>query len=172
MNDDTTVTIDTTNDTDTTVNDSLNAEEKLSALEEQNKKLYARAKKAEGFVQDSSGNWVKKETKVQANISESTNNSTKPSDKNKADEFKIYRQGYTEAEIDLIMHNGGMRAIADDKSPLALGLKVAREQRLAEEAAGQVSNKSSQSEVERKYTPEQMRNMKPDELAKLIGFAN
>ncbi len=146
------------------------AEERIAALEETNKKLYARTKTAEGFVQDSSGSWVKKE-KPQAIISEAPV-STKPSDILKADEFKLYRQGYTESEIDLIMHNGGMKAIADEKSPLSLGLKIAREQRTAEEAAGFTSDKSGQSEVERKYTPEQMRNMKPDELASLIGYAN
>lgn len=146
------------------------AEAKLAALEESNKKLYARAKKAEGFIQDSDGSWVKKEApKPQANISE--REPTKPSDILKADELKLYRQGYTETEIDLIMHNGGMKALADEKSPLALGLKVAREQRSAEEASGQVSDKSGQSEIERKYTPEQMRNMKKEDLAALIGFA-
>jgi len=170
MNDETNVNGDTLNITDETVNASSTAEERLAALEEQNKKLYARAKKAEGFIQDSEGNWVKKETKSQATISETV--STKPSDILKADEFKLYRQGYTEEEIDLIMHNGGLKALANDKSPLVLGLRTAREQRAAEEAAGKVSDKSSQSEVERKYTPEQMRNMKPEELAKLIGFAN
>lgn len=149
----------------------ITAEDKLLALEEQNKKLYARAKKAEGFVQDSDGNWFKKEApKPQANISEKPE-PTKPSDILKADEFKLYRQGYSESEIDLIMHNGGMKALADEKSPLTLGLKVAREQRIAEEAAGQVSDKSGQSEIERKYTPEQMRNMKKEDLANLIGFA-
>lgn len=172
MQDETIVNVDTSNDTETTVNDSSTAEEKLLALEEQNKKLYARAKKAEGFVQDSSGNWVKKEApKPQATISEQRE-STKPSDILKADEFKLYRQGYTESEIDFIMHNGGMKALADDKSPLVLGLKVAREQRKAEEAAGKVGDTSGQSEVERKYTAEQMRNMKKEDLANLIGYAN
>lgn len=59
------VNVDTPNDTgdndlDTTVDDSLDAEAKVAALEDQNKKLFARAKKAEGFVQDEAGNWVKK----------------------------------------------------------------------------------------------------------------
>lgn len=153
------------------VNVNLAADEKLAALEEQNKKLYARAKTAEGFIQDSEGKWIKKEKpEVKANISEQRE-STKPSDILKADEFKLYRQGYTESEIDLIMHNGGMKTLTDEKSPLTLGLRVAREQRGAEEAAGQVSDKSGQSEVERKYTPEQMRNMKKEDLANLIGFA-
>jgi hypothetical protein len=172
MQDEETVIDDTLNVTDETVNDSTPNVEEVEALKEQNKKLFARAKTAEGFIQDSNGNWVKKEKpqKVEATISEVKE--TKPSDILRADEFKLYRQGYTESEIDLIMHNGGMKALADEKSPLTLGLKVAREQREAEEASEQVSNKSGKSEVERKYTPEQMRNMKPDDLAKLIGIVN
>ena len=172
MQDEPIVITDTPNGTDDgqpTIDADASAEAKLAALEESNKKLYARAKKAEGFIQDSNGSWVRKETpKPKADISETTQ---KPSDILKADEFKLYRQGYTEAEIDLIMHNGGMKALSDEKSPLTLGLRVAREQRSAEEAAGQVSDKSGQSEVERKYTPEQMRNMKKEDLANLIGFA-
>lgn len=144
---------------------------KLEALEEQNKKLYARAKTAEGFIQDADGNWVKKEKPVEKPVINEQPVTQKPSDILKADEFKLYRQGYTESEIDLIMHNGGMKALADEKSPLSLGLKVAREQRAAEEAAGQVGDKTGLSEVERKYTPEQMRNMKKEDLAKLIGYA-
>jgi hypothetical protein len=171
MQDTTIETIDSPNDTEITVNDSANAEQKLLALEEQNKKLYARAKKAEGFVQDSDGNWVKKEPKPQATISEERQSIPKPSDILKADEFKLYRAGYSESEIDLIMHNGGMKALDDEKSPLTLGLKVAREQRTAEDASNMLSDKSGMSEVERKYTPEQMRNMKPADLANLIGFA-
>lgn len=38
----------------------------VEKLKEQNKKLFERAKKAEGFVQDKDGNWVKKEPKKPA----------------------------------------------------------------------------------------------------------
>lgn len=171
MNEDTTVNIDTTNDTDTTVNIQDTTDPEKLALIEQNKKLFNRAKKAEGFIQDSNGNWVKKERPAQVDISDKQT-IPKPSDILKADEFKLYRQGYSESEIDLIMHNGGIKAIADEKSPLALGLKVAREQRKAEEASGQTSDKTGLSEIERKYTTEDMRNMKADDLAKIIGYAN
>lgn len=95
----------------------------------------------------------------------------KPSDILKADEFKLYRQGYSEEEIDLIMHNGGMKALENDKSPLALGLKIAREQRAAEQAAQDASGTSGLSDIERKYTVEQMKNMSAKELEDIIGFA-
>lgn len=89
-----------------------------------------------------------------------------------SDEFSLYREGYTNDEIKLIMRNGGRQALKDDKSPLVLGLKVAREQRKAEDASSNTSDTAGQSEVERKYTIEQMKNMKADELANLIGFAD
>lgn len=98
--------------------------------------------------------------------------SVKPSDILKADEFKLYRQGYNEQEIDLIMHNGGMAALKDDKSPLVLGLKVAREQRTAEERAQQAQDSSGTSTLESKYTKEDLNKMSPAEIEKIIGVAN
>jgi hypothetical protein len=159
---------DTTNVTDETVNESGNdAEAKIAALEEQNRKLFERAKKAEGFVKDSEGNWVKKE-KPQQNI---TNTQIpKPSEILRSDEFRLHRQGYTEDEIEIIMQNGGAKVLENKNHPLVLGLQRTREQRQAEEAS-QINDRSGLSDVERKYTPEQMRNMKPDELANIIGFA-
>jgi uncharacterized protein YdbL (DUF1318 family) len=41
------------------------SDNEVETLREQNKKLFARAKKAEGFVQDKDGNWVKPATKPQ-----------------------------------------------------------------------------------------------------------
>lgn len=134
--------------------------EKLSKRANAVPNILARAKKAEAQAK---ATHIKKE--------ETHQESQKPSDILKADEFKLYRQGYTESEIDLIMHNGGMKALTDEKSPLALGLKVSREQRQAEEAASQTSDTVGLSELERKFTPEQMRNMPKEELEKLIGFA-
>lgn len=153
------------------VDAALAADERIAALEEQNKKLFARTKKAEGFVQDESGNWVKKETPpAKAPISEKVE-VQKPSDILRSPEFVLHREGYNEDEIDLIMRNGGRDILKDDKNPIAIGLRVAREQRIAEDASSKLGATSGQTEVERKYTPEQMRNMKKEDLANLIGFA-
>lgn len=146
------------------------AEERAIRFEEANKKLFARAKTAEGFVQDASGNWVKKPV-VEAKpniISERTVSDIKPSDILKADEFKLYRAGYTESEIDLIMHNGGAKVLEDKSNPLVLGLQAAKEQRGAVDAANMVSDSSGASDIERKFSEQDMRNMSKEELAKLI----
>lgn len=132
------------------------AEERLSRLEETNKKLYERTKKAEAEA---------KALKEKPAISEPA---AKPSDILKADEFKLYRLGYSEGEIDLIMHNGGAKILEDKKNPLVLGLQAAKEQRGAEDAANRVSDSSGLSDIERKYTEQDMRNMSKEDLAKLI----
>lgn len=137
-------------------------------VEEANKKLFARTKEAEGFTQDADGNWVKKS--VVQPISEVV--VPKASDILKADEFKLYRAGYNENEIDLIMHNGGVKILEDKTNPLVLGLVAAKEQRGAEDAASRVSDSSGLSDIERKYSEEEMRNMKKEDLEKLIPHVN
>lgn len=151
---------------DITAETNTTEEVDVEKLMESNRKLFERTKKAEAEAKA-----LRDASKSKTDISEKQGN-TKPSDILKADEFKLYREGYNESEIDFIMHNGGRKILEDEKSPLTLGLRVSREQRKAEEASGQTSDKTGLSEVERKYTTEQMRNMKPDDLAKLIGYAS
>lgn len=96
----------------------------------------------------------------------------RPSDILRSQEFSLHRDGYNEDEIDLIMKNGGREILKDEKNPLVLGLKIAREQRKAELAATQAGDTTGTSALERKYTKTDLEKMKPDELEKVIGFAN
>lgn len=136
-------------------------EERASRLEETNKRLYERTKKAEAEA---------KALREKSAISEVPAKPTeyKPSDILKADEFKLYRLGYSESEIDIIMHNGGAKILDDKKNPLVLGLEAAREQLGAEDAASRTSDSSGLSDIERKYTEQDMRNMTKEDLEKLI----
>lgn len=136
-------------------------EERASRLESTNKKLYERTKKAEAEA---------KALKEKPAIS--IQQTTKPSDILKADEFKLYRMGYTESEIDLIMHNGGAKILEDTKNPLVLGLQASAEQRRAEDAAGKATDSSGLSDIERKHTEADLRNMPKEEIAKFVGFVN
>lgn len=154
MEDTTTVVIDPATATET-------AEQKASRLEEANKKLYERAKEAEAEA---------KALKAKSAISETV--IQKPSDILKADEFKLYRQGYTESEIDLIMHNGGAKVLEDKTNPLVLGLQAAKEQRGAEDAASRATDSSGTSDLERKYTETDFRNMSKEDLAKIVPHVN
>lgn len=145
------------------------AEEKAARLEEANKKLFARAKTAEGFIQDENGNWVKKPAKVEEPKPISDGQTVpKPSDILKADEFKLYRMGYNDQEIDIIMHNGGAKILEDEKNPIVIGLKAAKVQRAAEDAADSVRDSSGASDIERQYSEEDLRRMPKEELEKIL----
>jgi hypothetical protein len=146
------------------------AEEKAK-LEETNKRLYARTKEAEGFVQDADGNWVKPEKPPQKIISKEEPTPIKPLDILRDEAFKLYREGYDEDEIDIVIRNGGRKILEDKSHPITLGLQAKREQREAERAANAASGNSGLSEVERKYTPEQLANMSQKELEKILPRA-
>lgn len=154
------VNLDTSNETE------ADETAELAKLKETNKRLFMRAKTAEGFTQDANGTWVKKPN-VETKPSE-VSTSPKPSDILKADEFKLYRLGYNESEIDLIMHNGGAKILEDLKNPIVLGLIASKEQRSAEDAASRVIDSGGLSDIERKYTEQDLRNMTQEDLAKLL----
>lgn len=145
-------------------------EERANRLEETNKRLYERTKKAEAEAKEAKAKLIE----VKPVISEPTTKPSefKPSDILKADEFKLYRAGYNEAQIDLIMHNGGAKILEDKTNPLVMGLLAAREQAGAEDAANKVSDSSGLSDIERKYTEQDMRNMKKEDLEKLLPHVN
>lgn len=140
-------------------------EERASRLEATNKKLYERTKKAEAEAKEA------REAVVKPAISEPVIQNQpiqRASDILKADEFKLYRAGYTESEIDLIMHNGGAKLLEEKTNPLVLGLQAAKEQRGAEDAASATRDSSGLSDIERQYSEQDMRNMKKEDLEKLI----
>ncbi len=153
------------------VDDSLETEEKNIALLEQNKKLFARAKKAEGFTQDSNGNWVKK-VKPQATTTDSTINNSKPTPYVIDDEVIDLRlEGYSKSQVEFIMKNGGRKTLEDKNSLVSIAISQQREQSKAEDAASKVVDTSSLSDVERKFTPEQLKNMSAKELEQILPRA-
>lgn len=85
---------------------------------------------------------------------------------------EMIRQGYTKADAEFIQRNGGKKALEDQNSYVAVALRTMQEQRRAEQAASAVNSTAGQSEVERKYTPEQLKNMSVEELEKLLPHAD
>jgi hypothetical protein len=85
---------------------------------------------------------------------------------------EMIRQGYTRADAEFIQKNGGRKAMEDPNSYVNLALRTLKEQRTAEQAASQASATSGQTEIERKYTPEQLKNMSVAELEKLLPHAD
>lgn len=111
-------------------------------------------------------------TKKQPKEIINNNPSLKPIDILRDDAFKLYREGYDEKEIDVIINNGGRKILEDKDNPITLGIAARMEQRRAEQAVNGTSNSSSQlSEVERKYTPEMLKNMSTKELENILPHA-
>jgi hypothetical protein len=76
--------------------------------------------------------------------------------------------GYSKSEVEFIMRNGGRKTLEDSNSLAAIAIKAARDQRKAEEESSKVRTTSGGSAIERKYTPEQLRNMSSQDLEKLL----
>jgi hypothetical protein len=147
----------------------LDPEAKILALEEANKKLFARTKKAEGFVQDADGKWIKKPAApAPITTKEETN---KPYNILEDEVADLILDGYTKDDVRFIMANGGRTALKDENSYLAIAINTKREQRRAEQAAAQTTNGGG-TEIERKYTPEQLKNMSSKELEKILPHAS
>ncbi len=148
---------------ETVIPEGESAEDKATRLEEQNKKLFERAKKAEAKL---------KEKPAEKVITNNTSTAQSAMDILRDDAFKLYREGYDETEIDVIMKNGGRKILEDKDSPITLGIQARKEQRGAENASSMVNSKSQLSEVERKYSSEQLSNMSAAELSKILPHAD
>lgn len=161
MNETDNVTSDTLNGTaDEELNISLDTssgEVDVETLKEQNKKLFERAKKAEAKL---------KESKSAPNIT------NEPKTYGIEDEVLDLRlEGYSKQDVEFIMRNGGRKSLEDKNSLTYLAIQQKKEQERAERAASQTVDSSSVSEVERKYTTEQLNNMSVSDLEKILPRA-
>jgi hypothetical protein len=110
-------------------------------------------------------------TKKQQPKEEIINRSITPRDILRSDEMKLSREGYSEDQIEFIMQNGGRKVLEDKNSLVTLAIQTAREQARAEDAANRTSGASQLSEVELKFTPEQLANIPTAELEKILPHA-
>lgn len=84
---------------------------------------------------------------------------------------EMIQQGYTRADAEFIQTNGGKEALKDPNSYVSVALRALHEQRKAEQAASETTS-SGISEIERKYTPEQLKNMSIADLEKILPHAD
>lgn len=106
---------------DTSTEDSSN--EELAKLKEQNKKLFERAKKAEGFV-FKDGQWVKLEAKPQPKPQSNAQSDI-------SDELRLIARGLSEEDIDqakVIAKGRGVSLPEALKDPLFNSYKVGKEE--------------------------------------------
>ena len=149
-----------TDDTQDVIQD-INSVDVAKVLET-NKRLYGRAKAAEA------------ELKAYKNQLTPPPQSDIPSPQldDKLWEVAEYiREGYSREDVDFIIKNGGKEALAQPDSYVSVALKAKQEQRRAEEAAAQ-TGKSGFGEIERQYTPEQLKNMSAKELEAILPKAS
>lgn len=154
-------TTDTEMDAEITLDDA-SSEVDVEALKEQNKRLFERAKKAEAKLKSQ-----KTETKPSMNIT-----NEKPNTYGIDDEVLDLRlEGYSKQQVEFIMRNGGRKSLDDKNSLTYIAINQQKEQDRAERAASQTMDNSSVSEVERKYTAEQLNNMTISDLEKILPHA-
>lgn len=140
-------------------------QQRLANAEKAKKQILARARKAEEKLKG----YNKPEAEAPVTPKEEAQ---KPTDDSKLWEIaEMIQQGYTKADADFIASNGGKEALKDPNSYVSVAIRTVREQRKAEEASN-ATQSVGMSEVERKYTPEQLQNMSVEELEKILPRAS
>jgi len=138
--------IDSVAETELTVDDYNRVLAEKEALERKNKQLYARINKTSPA----------KPLQTTANA-----------DTAWRERLELKVEGYKDDEIDFIQKNGGRKAL---ENPIVkTAIDSIRTQRTAENAV--VDTDTTKSDVERKYTPDQLRDMPVSELEKLLPKA-
>lgn len=135
--------------------------EDYDALVKKNRGLYARLKKGK-----------KPQAKSDEAPSPKKEETPTPNDLDKQNEawkekIELKAEGYSDEEIDFLQRNGG-RAKKDDPFVKA-ALESVRAQKKSE--AAQVSDDTNKSDIEKKYTHEQLRDMPTAELEKILPKA-
>lgn len=124
-------------------------------LEKKNKQLFARLKK------------VEQEKKSDTLKSNPPASETHEHDYWK-EEMELRISGYTEKEAQYLMKNGGKKALEDEFVMAAINAK--REEQKATNAAVDTGS-SAKSDVEKKYTQDQLSAMSVEELEKILPKA-
>jgi hypothetical protein len=145
------------------IDDPIVLKQQLQKEAEARRQLTARAKTAEQEKRDALTKLAELESKTITNSSPES----KPYQIN--DEVVDLRlEGYSKKEVEWIMKNGGRKELEDPTSYTSIAIKAQREQTKAEQAASQVADISGLSEIERKYTQEQLKNMSIKELEAIL----
>ncbi len=164
--------IDSPNDEVSATNESEGIDSKevdVEKLIETNKKLFVRAKTAEGFVQDSDGNWVKKQKPQPAVKSELS----AVDDVETLIENISVLKGLEDDEISdlkLEAKSLGVPVVKYIKSKAGqIHLKEVRREKKSKEASPEIG---SSSPIFKKHTEQDLKSMSSDELAKILPHAS
>ncbi len=130
--------------------------EKLAKAEEAKKQIHARAIRAEKALKEK-GDGQSSFTKEQGGLND--------------DVVDLRLDGYSKEDVAFIMKNGGRKVLEDKTSYVTIAINARREQAKAEAEANKVVDTSGMSEVERKFTVEQLKAMPTAELKKILPHA-
>ena len=133
--------------------------EDYEAVVTQNRRLYARLKKKKPASADPATPAKPAE--------QQTPPAAKPEDDKWREAMELKTDGYSSEEVAFIQKNGGRAAIDDPFVKAAL--ESIRNQKKAE--AAQVAGAAPKSDVEKQYTDQQLREMKTEDLEKLLPKA-
>ncbi len=148
------------------IDDPMVLKEQLRKEADARRQLTARAKKAEAEASE----WKTKAFEVESTTITTPPLAQKPYEIN--DEVVDLRlDGYSKDEVSWIMQNGGRKSLEDQTSYTAIAINAKREQSRAEAAASQTADTAGLSELERKYTKEQMDAMSVKELEAILPHA-
>lgn len=144
--------------------------EQLNKEAQARRQLTARAIKAEESAKTERAARIKAE-ELQSPTNSQSSSEQEPVTLN--DEVVDLRlDGYSKKEVEWIMKNGGRKVLEDQNSLVSIAIKAQREQAKAEAAASSVADTTGMSEIERRYTPDQLRNMSVKELEKILPHAD
>lgn len=153
------VTQDTTPDEETiqdTEMETTDSEVDVEAIKEQNRQLYERTKKAEAKVKEL-------ESKPKPEPSSTNSSASTDSGDERFERLELKTDGYKDDEIDVLMQNGGKRAL-DNKIVMA-GIEAMRKEA---KSLGATPSGTGKSQVYQKFTERDLKNMPLDELEKII----
>jgi len=141
---------------ETTVETAEPTLEDYQELAKKNKELFARAKKAEEMAR-------------KAKLEPAPNKSAEPDPKlnERLERIELQTKGYSDEEIDFMLPLGGKKAIENEFVKAAIESK--RQQKRAEAAT--VDTDSAKSDIEKKYSAEQIANMSVAEMEKILPRA-
>ena len=115
---------------------------------------------------------AKKQILARAKAAEQKLKSAKASPAQSEEEIETYidlrTQGYDREDIGFIRKNGGVAALKDENSLVSIALRAKREKQEALRESSKVGGGSPTSEVERRFSPEELAAMPLDELYKVL----
>lgn len=136
--------------------------EDYQKLAQKNKALFARAKKAELRAKEIEESIRAKEPQAPKEPA-----GLDPAVTERLDRMDLRTEGYSAEEVDFLMKMGGKKALEDKR--VKAGIEALRQQAKAEAAT--VDTDTAKSEIEKKFTHDQLKGMSSSELEKILPKA-